>query len=166
MSRCAFRSAHDCIRCLGRLSVAAYLLVMLTRSLGMAKMLYDAMRTVDVLESLPEVDRNRIGAVGHSLGTKETLYLAALDERVKVAVASEGGIGFRSTNWDAPWYLGEAIRDEQFPLNHHQLLALIAPRPILILGGESGHRDARLLPHRIEGHLIHIHHEGLGTLAL
>ena len=108
------------------------------RSRGMAKMLYDAMRTVDVLESLPEVDRNRIGAVGHSLGAKETLYLAACDERVKVAVASEGGIGFRSTNWDAPWYLGEAIRDENFPLNHHQLLGLIAPRPFLILGGESG----------------------------
>ena len=53
-------------------------------------MLYDAMRAVDVLESLPQVDRNRIGAVGHSLGAKETLYLAAFDERVKVAVASEG----------------------------------------------------------------------------
>ena len=108
------------------------------QSLGMAKMLYDAMRGVDVLASLPDVDANRIGAVGHSLGAKETLYLAAFDERVKVAVASEGGIGFRSTNWDAPWYLGEAIRDASFPLNHHQLLGMIAPRPFLILGGESG----------------------------
>jgi len=108
------------------------------RTLGMAKMLYDAMRAVDIVASLPEVDANRIGAFGHSLGAKETLYLAAFDERVRVGVASEGGVGFRSTNWDAPWYLGEAIRDESFPLNHHQLLALIAPRPFLILGGESG----------------------------
>lgn len=108
------------------------------QSLGMAKMLYDAMRGVDVLESLSEVDSQRIGAVGHSLGAKEVLYLAAFDERIKVAVASEGGTGFRSTNWDAPWYLGPAIRDENFSLNHHQLLALIAPRPFLILGGESG----------------------------
>lgn len=105
---------------------------------GMAKMLYDAMRGVDVLASLPEVDATRIGAIGHSLGAKEALYLAAFDERVKVSVASEGGLGFRSTNWDAPWYLGEAVRDEQFPLNHHQLLALIAPRPFLELGGEAG----------------------------
>lgn len=105
---------------------------------GMAKMLYDAMRGIDVLESLPQVDRTRIGAIGHSLGAKEALYLAAFDERIKAAAASEGGIGFRSTNWDAPWYLGEAIRDPEFPLNHHQLLALIAPRPFLILGGESG----------------------------
>ena len=107
-------------------------------SLGMAKMLYDAMCGVDVLASLPDVDANRIGAVGHSLGAKEALYLAAFDERIKAAVASEGGTAFRSTNWDAPWYLGPAIRDENFPLNHHQLLAFIAPRPFLILGGESG----------------------------
>jgi dienelactone hydrolase len=107
-------------------------------SLGMAKMLYDAVRGIDVLESLPDVDKKRIGAVGHSLGAKEALYLAAFDDRIKAAVASEGGTGFRSTNWDAPWYLGPAIRDENFPLNHHQLLALIAPRPFLILGGESG----------------------------
>ena len=108
------------------------------QSLGMAKMLYDAVRGVDVLVSLPGVDTKRLGAVGHSLGAKEALYLAAFDERIKAAVASEGGTGFRSTNWDAPWYLGPAIRDENFPLNHHQLLALTAPRPFLILGGESG----------------------------
>jgi dienelactone hydrolase len=106
--------------------------------LGMAKMLYDAMRGVDVLVSLPDVDVDRIGACGHSLGAKETLYLAAFDQRIKAAVASEGGLGFRSTNWDAPWYLGPAIQDESFPLNHHQLLALIAPRPFLILAGELG----------------------------
>ena len=101
-------------------------------------MLYDAMRGVDVLASLPDVDADRIGAIGHSLGAKEALYLAAFDERVKVAVASEGGIGFRSTNWDAPWYLGEQINELTFSLNHHQLLGLIAPRPFLILGGEFG----------------------------
>ncbi len=107
-------------------------------TLGMAKMLYDAMRGVDVLVSLPEVDSDRIGAIGHSLGAKEALYLAAFDERVRAAVASEGGLSFRSTNWHASWYLGEAIRDPEFSLNHHQLLALIAPRPFLVLGGESG----------------------------
>jgi hypothetical protein len=104
----------------------------------MAKMLYDAMRAVDILASLPYVDPGRIGAIGHSLGAKETLYLAAFDPRIKAAVASEGGLGFRSTNWDAPWYLGPAIREEDFSLNHHQLLALIAPRPFLVVAGETG----------------------------
>lgn len=107
-------------------------------SLGMAKMLYDCQRAVDLLAGLHEVDADAIGAVGHSLGAKETLYLAAFDERIKAAVASEGGLGFRSTNWDAPWYLGPAIHDSGFALNHHQLLALIAPRPFLVLAGETG----------------------------
>ena len=83
-------------------------------SLGMAKMLYDAMRGVDVLESLPEVDKHRIGAVGHSLGAKETFYLAAFDERVRVAVASEGGITFPSTNWDAPGILARQFATRRF----------------------------------------------------
>jgi hypothetical protein len=107
-------------------------------TLGMHKMLHDARRAVDVLEQLPDVDPERIGACGHSLGAKETLYLAAFDERVAAAVASEGGIGFKFTNWDAPWYLGPRIHEAGFALNHHQLLALIAPRPFLVLAGESG----------------------------
>ncbi|MFN9720199.1 MAG: dienelactone hydrolase family protein, partial [Planctomycetota bacterium] len=107
-------------------------------TLGMAKMLYDAMRSVDILESLPSVDKTRIGAFGHSLGAKEVLYLAAFDERITASVASEGGLGYRSTNWSAPWYLGTAIDEAEFPLNHHQLIAMIAPRPFLVLGGESG----------------------------
>jgi dienelactone hydrolase len=108
------------------------------QALGMHKMLFDAQRGVDVLVSLPDVDPQRIGAVGHSLGAKEALYLAAFDERIKAAVASEGGTGFTSTNWNAPWYLGAGITAPDFPLNHHQLLALIAPRPFLILAGEAG----------------------------
>jgi hypothetical protein len=105
---------------------------------GMAKMLYDAQRAVDVLESLTYVDSTKIGAMGHSLGAKETLYLAAFDSRIQVGVFSEGGLGLPSTNWDAPWYLGPECREKNWPLNHHQLLALIAPRPFLLLAGESG----------------------------
>ncbi|MFM7161483.1 MAG: dienelactone hydrolase family protein [Planctomycetaceae bacterium] len=109
------------------------------QALGMRKMLYDAQRGVDLLVAHPElVDARRIGAVGHSLGAKETLYLAAFDDRVRTGVFSEGGIGFSSTNWNASWYLGKAIEQPGFPLNHAQLLALIAPRPFLLLGGESG----------------------------
>jgi dienelactone hydrolase len=108
------------------------------KTLGMHKMLYDAQRAVDILVSLDGVDRNRIGTVGHSLGAKEVLYLMAFDERVKAGVASEGGVAFSSTNWHDPWYLGSGIKAPDFPLNHHQVLALAAPRPLLILGGEAG----------------------------
>jgi dienelactone hydrolase len=109
---------------------------------GMAKMLFDASRAVDLLASLPEVDPRRMGAIGHSLGGKEVLYLSAFDTRVRAAVSSEGGIGLTYSNWDAPWYLGEAIRRPGFPLDHGQVLALTAPRAFLLVGGDSADGDA------------------------
>jgi pimeloyl-ACP methyl ester carboxylesterase len=115
---------------------------------GMAKMLHDARRAVDVLEALPFVDRGRIGCIGHSLGGKEALYLAAFDDRVKVAVSSEGGIGLAFSNWEAPWYLGPEIRSPGFPLEHHEVLALVAPRAFLLIsgGGRNGADGARSRP--------------------
>lgn len=104
---------------------------------GMAKMLYDAVRAVDVLASQPDVDPERLGAIGHSLGAKEVLYLAAFDERVRASVSSEGGIGLSYSNWDAPWYLGETIHRPGFPLDHGQVLAMSAPRAFLLIGGDS-----------------------------
>jgi len=102
---------------------------------GMAKMLFDAQRAVDVLESLEEVDSSRIGCMGHSLGAKEALYLGAFDERVKTIVSNEGGIGIEMSNWDAVWYLGKEIH--AFGHKHHEVLALAAPKSFLLIGGDS-----------------------------
>ncbi|WP_254513039.1 dienelactone hydrolase family protein [Anatilimnocola floriformis] len=110
-------------------------------SLGMAKMLYDSLVAVDILAQLDGVDPQRLGAVGHSLGAKEVLYLAAFDERIKATVSSEGGIGVRFSNWNAPWYLGPAIDEPGFARDQHELLALCAPRPFLLIGGESADGD-------------------------
>jgi dienelactone hydrolase len=110
-------------------------------SKGMAKMLLDAMLAVDILAALPDVDATRIGALGHSLGAKEVLYLAAFDERVRVTVSSEGGIGTRFSNWDAPWYLGPSINEPGFTQEHHELVGLVAPRPFLLIGGDSADGD-------------------------
>ena len=106
-----------------------------TGSKGMAKMLFDASRAVDVLASMPDVDNKRIGAIGHSLGGKEAFYLGAFDERVKVIVSNEGGIGIDFSNWDDPWYLG--IEIHSFGHEHHELLAICAPKPFLLIGGDS-----------------------------
>ncbi|MDP6446862.1 MAG: dienelactone hydrolase family protein, partial [Pirellulaceae bacterium] len=78
-------------------------------SKGMYKMLYDSQVALDILCAQPQVDVKRLGSVGHSLGAKEVVYLAAFDERVKVTVSSEGGIGVRFSNWNADWYLGPEI---------------------------------------------------------
>ncbi len=108
---------------------------------GMMKMLYDAQVATDILAAQPEVDPERLGAVGHSLGAKETLYLAAFDKRIKATVSSEGGIGTKFSNWNAPWYLGPAIDEPSFTHEHHEMLALAAPRPFLLIGGQSADGD-------------------------
>lgn len=108
---------------------------------GMTRMLADAVRAVDVLESLPGVDASRIGCIGHSLGAKESLYAAAFDGRIRAAVANEGGVGLLFSNWDAQWYLGPGIRAPGLGVEHHQLLALAAPRAFLLMGGDSADDD-------------------------
>jgi Dienelactone hydrolase family len=104
---------------------------------GMAKMTWDGIRAVDYLRTRPEVDPARIGCIGHSLGGKTALYLGAFDERIQATVSCEGGVGLSFSNWDAPWYLGPRIREPGFPRDNHELIALIAPRPFLLIGGGS-----------------------------
>lgn len=55
-----------------------------------AKYISDLCRGLDFLESLDFVDSERIGAIGHSLGGQETLWLTWYDPRVKAAVSSCG----------------------------------------------------------------------------
>ena len=109
---------------------------------GMARMILDAQIAVDILVSLKEVDPQRIGCTGHSLGGKQALYLPAFDERVYCTVSSEGGIGIEQSNWEADWYLGPPSKAEGFPLSHREILAMIAPRPFLLIGGDASDGDA------------------------
>jgi dienelactone hydrolase len=104
---------------------------------GMGKMLWDAQCAVDVICSLPYLKDTLIGAIGHSLGGKEAFYLTAFDPRVKVAVCSEIGIGLDMSNWNAEHYLGAAAGKQGFPSSHHEVLALIAPKPFLLIGGDN-----------------------------
>jgi pimeloyl-ACP methyl ester carboxylesterase len=108
---------------------------------GMGKWVWDAQRLVDYLCSRADVDRKRIGIIGHSLGGKMALYAAAMDSRIHVAVASEPGIGFSHSNYDDFWYLGEALKNAPAGTDQHELLALMAPRPFLLIGGDSADGD-------------------------
>jgi dienelactone hydrolase len=104
---------------------------------GLGKMTFDASRCVDYLETLPQVDRTRVACIGHSLGAKEVLYAMAFEPRFQVGVFNEGGIGLRMSNWTDPWYLTEAMKKHIPEMENHQVMALIAPRPFLVLGGDS-----------------------------
>jgi dienelactone hydrolase len=61
-----------------------------------AKYLSDLCRGIDLLETLDAVDPDRIGAIGHSLGGQETLWLAWFDPRIKAAISSCGFSQLRS----------------------------------------------------------------------
>ncbi len=102
--------------------------------------IWDGMRAIDYLLTRPEVDGTRIGCAGHSGGGTMTMFIAALDERVKCAVISEGGTGHR---WPVDITPGDRIgpsdvEQNLFPAAVHgidicDLHVAIAPRPLLAL---------------------------------
>ena len=104
---------------------------------GLGKWVWDAHRLVDYLYTLPEVDRTRIGIIGHSLGGKMALYAPAFDNRITAVVSNELGIGLSFSNYDDYWYLGNFIRNMDHGTDQHELIALIAPRPFLLVGGDK-----------------------------
>jgi pimeloyl-ACP methyl ester carboxylesterase len=108
---------------------------------GTMKGIFNHMRCVDFLQSLKEVDRDRIAVIGHSLGGHNALFLAAFDKRVKAVVTSCGWTPFGDyysgnlTGWTSPRYMPR-IRDvyhldpHQVPFDFQEVLAAIAPRPL------------------------------------
>jgi dienelactone hydrolase len=100
---------------------------------------WNGIRALDYLQSRPEVDGERIGLTGISGGGAATFWIAAADERVKVAVPVSG-MG------DLEDYVGEKVVnghcDCMFLINTFQwpwtqIAALVAPRPMLF--ANSGH---------------------------
>jgi cephalosporin-C deacetylase-like acetyl esterase len=103
-------------------------------------MLWDDLRTLEYLTTRPEVDRQRIGCVGLSVGGYRSFLLAALDPRIKAAVA----VGWMSS-------FGSHIRRHivnSIGLTFHivglyryldlpDLAALIAPRSVLVINGSK-----------------------------
>lgn len=60
-----------------------------------------ARRALTFLEEQPEVDGNRLGVSGHSMGGKTTVY-TSMDPRVKAAVPSVGGVDVLEDFWGVP----------------------------------------------------------------
>lgn len=106
------------------------------------------MRCVDYLTEREDVDPDRIGVIGHSLGGHNAMFLAAFDNRIKVIVSSCGWTQFeyydigesaaeryggRLGPWAQDRYM-PLIREkynldgEKIPFNFHEIIALFAPR--------------------------------------
>lgn len=108
---------------------------------GTMKGIVNHMRCVDLLASRPEVDANRIGVIGHSLGGHNALFVAAFDKRLKVAVTSCGWTPFHYyyggnvKGWTSDRYM-PLIRDhfelsaDKIPFDFYEVIAAIAPRAV------------------------------------
>lgn len=106
-------------------------------------------RAVDVLVTDPSIDPNRIAVVGFSRLGKAALLAAALDERLSVVIGHQTGCGGAAPNRST---VGESVRvingkfphwfcstfhefndgPERLPFDQHALIALLAPRPVLL----------------------------------
>jgi cephalosporin-C deacetylase-like acetyl esterase len=99
---------------------------------------WDGIRAVDYLLSRPEVDPQRIGCCGHSGGGTQTMYLCALEPRIKAAVVVEGHTeNLAGANYEAPGAYADAeqniIGGLKIPVDRGDLVAAFAPKPLLIL---------------------------------
>lgn len=119
------------------------------------------MRVVDYLQTEGDIDAKRIAVVGHSRNGKTALLAAAMDERIALAIPSQAGCGGTAPVRMAPelaapgkngrptaetvavinknfphWFCGNfktfSDAPEKLPFDHHALIALCAPRPVLL----------------------------------
>jgi len=90
--------------------------------------LWNGIRALDFLESLPQVDRGRIGMTGASGGGTQTFLLAAADERVKVAAP----VNMISLHMQGGC-LCENPPGLRLDTDNVELSATIAPRPLLMV---------------------------------
>lgn len=97
--------------------------------------IWDGIRALDYLAARPEVDPNRIGVTGNSGGGTHTAYLAAIDDRLKVAAPS-----CYITNWTRLLaQLGPQDAEQNLPpflnlgYDFPDFLYAFAPKPYLVL---------------------------------
>ena len=107
----------------------------------LALQVWDAMRTLDYLQSRPEVDWSRIGCVGVSFGGTMTTFLSALDRRIGCACISGyistvrgDALGMRGrANTCGAQYMPGLLTIGDIP----DVAGLIAPRPVCVEMGEK-----------------------------
>lgn len=125
---------------------------------GMSRMVWDVRQQARLLSAWPGIDRRRIGFMGFSLSAKTAIYAAAFAPELAAVVSLDAGLPLNgATNYFAPWYLDWTTRHADIPTpeqtvlsllkgrrtrpgfehDHHEILALAAPRPVLLIGSST-----------------------------
>ena len=107
---------------------------------GTMKAIWDNIRGLDLLDSLPYVSPHRFGVVGHSLGGHNGIYTSLFEPRIKVIVSSCGFDSYRDymdgdiTGWTSERYMPrlKEYRLADIPFDFHDMIAALAPRHCLI----------------------------------
>jgi hypothetical protein len=115
---------------------------------------WGASRLLDYLETDSTVDAKRVAVQGHSRAGKAALVAMALDERFATGYISSSGHGGAKLHrrkygetienvasnfyhWMGGNYLKYTGRWDMLPVDSHELIALVAPRPVFLSAGNG-----------------------------
>lgn len=107
---------------------------------GSMKAVWDNIRSIDLLSSSGEVDKERIGVIGHSLGGHSAIFTAVFEPRLKVIVSSCGFSTMAKDDvpsWTGPRYMPRIASEfgndaKHLPFDFPGLIASLAPRAVFI----------------------------------
>ncbi len=117
---------------------------------GTMKAVWNNMRAVDYLQSLPEVDGERVGVIGHSLGGHNAMFTAAFDDRLKAVVSSCGFCSFATymkgnlKGWTSDRYMPRIASEfgndpKKVPFDFTDVVVSFAPRAFLAVAPVKDH---------------------------